>query len=175
MEKNNKLVLFNKGAKKSLIDQYQIYVSWAEKISDRRQIANNYYITLTTLLISGIGYIWAQGFSIFLNYMWPLLGICIAYIRFINLRAYKQINSKKFEIIHQIEEKLPMNLYSYEREKLWKWEDKKLYYPFSHIEILIPKIMIGLYVLWILYISYPSLCPIIKNVYHFINNLLFWC
>ena len=35
-----------------LLAQYQLYVEGMEKISDRRQNANNYFITINTVLIS---------------------------------------------------------------------------------------------------------------------------
>ena len=35
-----------------LLAQYQLYVENMEKISDRRQNANNYFITINTVLIS---------------------------------------------------------------------------------------------------------------------------
>ena len=38
-----------------LLAQYQLYVEGMEKISDRRQNANNYFITINTVLISFIG------------------------------------------------------------------------------------------------------------------------
>jgi len=34
-----------------LLAQYQLYVEGMEKISDRRQNANNYFITINTVLI----------------------------------------------------------------------------------------------------------------------------
>jgi len=41
--------------KNHLFAQYQLYVESVEKISDRRQNANNYFITINTVLISFLG------------------------------------------------------------------------------------------------------------------------
>lgn len=38
-----------------LFEQYKLYVESAEKISDRRQNANNYFLTINTALISFLG------------------------------------------------------------------------------------------------------------------------
>jgi hypothetical protein len=40
--------------------------------------------------------------------------------------------------LHQIENSLPIELYKQEWETLGKGENKKLYFPFSHIEKIIP-------------------------------------
>ena len=41
--------------KEHLFEQYKLYVESIEKTSDRRQHANNYFITINTALISLIG------------------------------------------------------------------------------------------------------------------------
>jgi len=54
------------------------------------------------------------------------------------IRSYKQLNTAKFKVLHEIEEKLVMNLHKYEWEILEEGKNYKVYYPFSHIEMLIP-------------------------------------
>lgn len=124
-----------------LFEQYKMYVESAEKISDRRQNANNYFITINTAIITLLGLsfqidffeklFWARG-------LLALLGIIIAIIFWFLLHSYKQLNSGKFKVIHAIEKELPLALYDYEWEVLGKGENKKLYFPFSHIELYIP-------------------------------------
>jgi hypothetical protein len=67
-----------------------------------------------------------------------LLGVAICIIFWFLLNAYKQINSGKFKVIHEIEKNLPLALYDYEWKILGEGKNKKIYYPFSHIELLIP-------------------------------------
>lgn len=66
MEPDNHLImetrLFQKSEKEygnnykpHLFEQYKLYIQSAEKISDRRQNANNYFITINTALISFLG------------------------------------------------------------------------------------------------------------------------
>ncbi len=124
-----------------ILEQYKMYVDSAEKISDRRQIANNYFITINTVFISIIGlsfqvralelYGWARVLLAF-------FGITICVIFWYLIRSYRQLNSGKFKVIHEIEALLPLNLYSYEWELLGRGKDKKKYYPFSHVELIIP-------------------------------------
>ncbi|MEX0910064.1 MAG: hypothetical protein WDZ75_02085 [Candidatus Paceibacterota bacterium] len=132
-----------------LFEQYKMYVESAEKISDRRQNANNFFLTLNTVLISVIG----LSFQVkaFDNISWSrlllaVLGVLMCIIFWFLLRAYKQLNSGKFKVIHEIEELLPLAIYDYEWSILGKGRDKSKYYPFSHIELLIPWVFGIIYV-----------------------------
>ncbi|TRZ94941.1 hypothetical protein D4R78_05235 [bacterium] len=124
-----------------LLAQYQLYVESAEKISDRRQNANNYFITINTVLVSFLGALFQV--KLFGNILWvksliPVIGIIICVIFWYLLRSYKQLNTGKFKVIHEIEQRLPLALYDYEWHVLKEGKDKKTYYPFSHIEMIIP-------------------------------------
>lgn len=138
---NNNIKDYGDNYRADYFDQYKMYVESAEKISDRRQNANNFFLTINTALISVIG----LSFQIkaFDDYGWTrgllaILGIIICIIFWYLLRAYKQLNSGKFKVIHEIEQALPMSLYKYEWKILGEGKDKNKYYPFSHIELLIP-------------------------------------
>ncbi len=127
--------------KSHLFEQYKLYIQSAEKISDRRQNANNYFITINTALISFLGLSFQIKLLNDLDWFKPLfaiLGIIICIIFWFLLRSYKQLNSGKFKVIHEIEKNLPLALYDYEWKILGEGKNKKLYYPFSHIELLIP-------------------------------------
>lgn len=144
--------------KNHLFSQYQLYVESSEKISDRRQNANNYFITINTVLISFLGILFQV--KIFENIVWikfliSLIGIIICVIFWFLLRSYKQLNTGKFKVIHEIEQKLPLALYDYEWYILKEGKDKKTYYPFSHIEMIIPWVFGIIYlVLAVIFLSY---------------------
>ncbi|MDP2585649.1 MAG: hypothetical protein Q8P29_02095 [Candidatus Levybacteria bacterium] len=127
--------------KEHLFEQYRLYVESVEKTSDRRQHANNYFITINTALISFIG------LSFQINFLENLagaksilafVGIIICVVFWFLIRSYRQLNTGKFAVIHEIEKYLPLALYKYEWEILGEGKDNKKYYPFSHIELLIP-------------------------------------
>lgn len=124
-----------------LFEQYKIYVQSAENISDRRQHANNYFITINTVLISLIGLSFkVQVFdnALGIRIVLALIGIIICVVFSYLIKSYRQLNTGKFEVIHKIEEQLPLALYKYEWEILGSGKNKDKYYPFSHIEALIP-------------------------------------
>lgn len=140
--------------KEHLFEQYKLYVDSIEKTSDRRQHANNYFITINTALISLIG----LSFQIkifenlaFIKSILALVGIIVCIVFWYLIRSYKQLNTGKFDVIHKIEEHLPLALYKYEWEVLGKGEDNKKYYPFSHIELIIPWVFGIIYALLGLY------------------------
>ena len=140
--------------KANLFEQYKLYVDGAEKISDRRQHANNYFITINTALISLMGL--SFQIKLFENLAWiksilAFVGIIICVIFWFLIRSYKQLNTGKFAVIHEIEKHLPLALYKYEWEILGEGKDNKKYYPFSHIELLIPWVFGIIYVLLGLY------------------------
>jgi len=144
--------------KNHLFSQYQLYVESSEKISDRRQNANNYFITINTVLISFLGILFQVKILeniVWIKFLTSLIGIIICVIFWFLLRSYKQLNTGKFKVIHEIEQKLPLALYDYEWHILKEGKDKKTYYPFSHIEMIIPWVFGIIYlVLAVIFLSY---------------------
>ena len=140
--------------KEHLFEQYKLYVESIEKTSDRRQHANNYFITINTALISLIGLSFQikifenlAGVKAVLAFVGIIIWVVFGYL----IRSYKQLNTGKFDVIHKIEEHLPLAMYKYEWEVLGKGEDNKKYYPFSHIELIIPWVFGIIYALLGLY------------------------
>jgi len=123
-----------------LFEQYKLYIQGIENISERRLQANNFFISINTALISVLG----LSFNLnFLNYFSfrlfaSLVGFAICVIFWHLIRAYKQLNTGKFVVLHEIESKLPLCLYKYEWKVLEEGKNKKVYFPFSHIELYIP-------------------------------------
>lgn len=140
--------------KEHLFEQYKLYVESVEKTSDRRQHANNYFITINTALISLIGLSFQIKFFenlVGIKSVLALLGIIICIVFWFLIRSYKQLNTGKFAVIHEIEKHLPLALYKYEWEILGEGKDDKKYYPFSHVELLIPWVFGTLYAVLGLY------------------------
>lgn len=147
-----------------LLSQYRLYVGSAEKISDRRQRTNDFFLTLNSAILAFLGYSVVQSEGRFnLMTIFSLAGIVICYFWYRIIRSYKNINSGKFKVIHIIEKKLPLALYDTEWTALDRGENPKTYLPFTHIEIKVPWAFIILYFLLILVriilsIPWNSLC-----------------
>jgi len=131
-----------------LFEQYKLFIDSVEKTSDRRQQANNYFITINTALISMIGLSFQINLfenSPWLKILFAILGIIICFVFYFLIRSYKQLNTGKFAVIHEIEKHLPLALYKYEWQVLGEGKNKSKYYPFSHVELWIPRIFGILY------------------------------
>lgn len=66
----------------------------------------------------------------------PLVGI---------IRSYRDLNSAKFLVIHEMEKLRPLKPYDAEWESVGRGENSKLYLPFTHVEIVVPWIFIALH------------------------------
>jgi hypothetical protein len=155
--------------KNHYIEQYKIYLESIEKISDRRQSANKFFLTINTVLISIIGLSFQNDFLkdvFFFKLFITFAGILFCIMFWFLIRSYKQLNTGKFKVLHEIESKLPLAIYEYEWEVLEEGKNKKVYYPFSHIELLIP---------WLFGIIYFVLSSFNSNLSSFLVFLFLNC
>jgi hypothetical protein len=130
------------------LEIYKIYVGTTDKISERRQIANSFFLSINTAIIGLVSYLQAGSNTNPILGFYSLVstaGIIICYMWYRLILSYKQINSGKFKVIHQIEDHLPLSPHEAEWEILGRGKDSKKYLPFTHIEILVPWIFFGLH------------------------------
>ena len=97
------------------------------------------------------------------GYVSAIAGITVCYLWYRIIASYKGLNSAKFKVIHAIELRLPLALYDTEWEMLERGKNKEVYWPFSHIELHVPKIFIAIYTMMIL-----SLIPWMKILLFFL-------
>jgi hypothetical protein len=133
--------------KDHVLEQYKLYVEMADRISARRQTANSFFLSINTAIIALIGYI-NFGSETKASFYWlvSLAGMILCFIWYRLVRSYKDLNSAKFKVIHEIEQKLPCAPYDLEWEKAGRGKDPKLYLPFTHIEIFVPWVFFVIHV-----------------------------
>ena len=132
-----------KNSDEIFFEQYKLFTESAERTSDRRQSTNNYFLTLNSALLKFTGYLSSIQFKIW-HVILAIAGIFICILWILNIKSFRTLNSAKFKIIHEMEEKLPMKLFCDE----WKLLDKgnkEGYLRFSKIEQGIPIIFLILY------------------------------
>lgn len=136
----------NKETSDALLEQYKLYVEMMDKVSERRGNANSFFITLHTVVLGIIG---INGFSVE-KYWWliVILGLILSYVWGYLLQSYKLLNTGKFEVIHEIEKELPMNMYAYEWEILDYGKNRAKYWPISHLERIIPIVFAIVYIVF---------------------------
>ena len=142
----------------SILEQYKLYVEMADRISERRMSANRFYMTLLSGLLIMISFVVNkdninaladQQFIIYLAT--GILGSLVCIVWYINIRSYRQLNSAKFRVIHQIEESLSYSPYKVEWEILGKAHDFKKYFQLTKIEAYVPLILLLPYLVLIIY------------------------
>ena len=74
----------------------------------------------------------------------PTVGLLVSILWRIVIQSYRDINTAKFTVLHEIEDRLPLRLYSYEWH-IAKQGDGTKYRPTSHVEMWIPILFAGLY------------------------------
>jgi hypothetical protein len=135
-----------------LLQQYLLYVQMADKISERRSLANTFFLTANTAILSTLGVVASifptrlagGGLLAFFALLTPIV-LCYSWLRII--RSYQQLNSGKFKIIHEIETRLPLAVYKAEWNALGKGEDPQKYKPLTDVERWVPKAFILLYLI----------------------------
>ncbi len=134
--------------KEHLLEQYKLYVESADKVSQRRVSANNYLLTVNAFLITLYGlaaslpHAQAQAWQ----YVVPAAGVLVCVTWFELIRSYRNLNTAKFKVIHDLEKVLPVALFEWE----WKLAEQgqgKAYKPLTHIEKWIPIVFIILYII----------------------------
>ena len=74
-----------------------------------------------------------------------IAGIAISYMWYRLVRSYKDLNTAKFKVVHEIESQLPIAPYDAEWEAVGRGKAPELYLPFTHVEIYVPWVFIILH------------------------------
>jgi hypothetical protein len=73
-----------------------------------------------------------------LAWLVPCAGLVICYLWYRLIRNYRDLNSAKFKVIHELEKRMPSRPYDAEWEALGRGTKPGLYLPFSHLEMIVP-------------------------------------
>ena len=140
--------------RKDVLDLYKMYVASADKISERRQTANSFFLTLNTTIVGLVGYL---NFSRDPKTADPKLfalvaiaGMLICYMWYSMIRSYKNMNAGKFRVINTIEHMLPIRPYEAEWIALEQGKNPIRYLEFSQVEKNIPRVFFLLHLVVLL-------------------------
>src|SRR5215218_165181 len=95
-----------------LLEQYKLYVQMADKISECRQAANNFFLTVNTALIAFLGLVArpdvgsSPDVTVNPPLPWVLVvstaGVVLCYTWYRLARSYKGLNTGKFEVVQRL-------------------------------------------------------------------------
>lgn len=122
--------------------QWQTCVEMANSVSQRRDTMNNIFVTLNLAIIATISINWDIK-SLFIL----AAGIVVCVIWLLFIRNYKLLNAEKFNVINEIEKKLPVKPFNDEWKKL---ERNKKYKDSTKLEKTLPIMFIVLYAIAII-------------------------
>jgi hypothetical protein len=132
-----------------LLEQYKLYVELADRVGQRRGLANTFFLTLNTAIMTAIGVFWTEQpgdvSAVWLTFpLVALLTQCLAW--FWTIRSYRQLSSGKWAVVGALESRLPASpWWRAEWNALGKGEDPARYWPLTHVEHVIPLIFAGTY------------------------------
>ena len=127
-----------------LLDQYKLYVEMADRISQRRTTANSYFLTVNSAILAFVGYLNSKSSD---EYLWLLgfSGMTLCVLWRTGLASYRNLNTAKWKVVHEIEKRLPISPYDAEWDYVQRGENAKLYRPISHVEGGVPWVFLVLH------------------------------
>lgn len=140
----------------AILDLYRLYVQMADQISHRRQAANSFFLSIDTAIVAAIGYLMIEKHALpfkDLVFFLPIFGGIISYVWYRLVRSYRDLNGGKFKVVHCLEQLLPVRPYDAEWKALGEGKDRKLYFPFTHIEMSLPWAFVFAFALILILIS----------------------
>lgn len=133
----------------AVLDQYKLYVEMADRVSQRRGLANTFFLTLNTAILTTVGVFWKDrpDTSKWILVLPFLVAVAQCGAWFSLVRSYRLLNAAKFRVVGALEERLPASPYwRAEWAALGEGRDPRKYWPLTHIEIWVPVLFVAIYV-----------------------------
>ena len=131
-----------------ILEQYKLCAEMADRVSQRRQSAHVFFLTVNAGLIALLGWTLpaeaAPPQSIWLVIV-GLAGAVLSGTWLLLIRSYRNLNRAKFRMVQQMEMQLPLKPFTAEWELVGKGGNNALYRPFTRIEPFVPVIFMLLY------------------------------
>ena len=126
-----------------LFEQYKLCIEMADRISQRRNLANTLFLTLNTGVLAALATMFEKGSDSFLSQAILVIALicltasCVAWRTLIG--SYRQLNTAKYKVIGAYEELLPSSpYYNAEWWALGEGKDKTKYTQLSLVESYVP-------------------------------------
>ncbi|WP_447824312.1 RipA family octameric membrane protein [Aeromonas salmonicida] len=141
--------LYGDEYEKHLFEQYKMFVEMADRVSARRMLANSFFVGVHTALITAFTVMFKEkilpdGLVGLLPFV-AVIALCFVWRRVVY--SYRQLNSGKFAVIHEMERVMPMALFKGEWVAMGEGKDPKKYLPLTHVENYVPLCFGAMYAL----------------------------
>ena len=135
-----------KGDRAERLELYKLMVEMADRVSQRRQAANSFYLSINTLLVSGFAYLGSNSDLAKSTILIPISGMLVCKYWNRSILSYKTLNTAKFKVINNIETELIIQPFTDEWSNLDPDGDGKKHNSFYETEKLVPRVFIGIYI-----------------------------
>lgn len=122
---------------------YVAYLGHADEVADRRQRANSFGLTVNTALVGLAAYLEHTG--VLLTPLLSAAGIMLSLTWHRQIKAYRLVNRAKFQVIDDMEARLPLKPYHAEWKKMSSGTDPERYLSLSRLESVVPLVFMGLH------------------------------
>jgi hypothetical protein len=126
----------------TVIEIYKMTVEMADRVSQRRQAANSFYLSISTAFLSAFYLFRPSDLDVLSSILVSICGISLCLLWLRNIASYKDLNAGKFVVIHSLEERLGCAPYKAEWEYLQRGTTKSKHRPFTETERLVPLVFI---------------------------------
>ena len=128
--------------KQELLEIYKLHAKLADNVSQRREGANRFYVTLLTgVLMLSATFLRFGAETIPLGILLGVSGILMVFLSgswCVVIHSYRQLNSGKFKTLHELEEKLAYSFFRREWELLGQGKDYSRYWILTVVETILP-------------------------------------
>ncbi len=144
-QQNSAVDEVQKADRSERLELYKIMVEMADRVSQRRQAANSFYLSINTLLVGSSAYLGTSLTSFRPEFLISIAGIlvCIYWNR--SIISYKTLNTAKFSVINNIELSLVIRPFTDEWAKLDPDGDGRKHRSFYETERLVPMVFTSIY------------------------------
>ena len=138
-----------------LLDIYKLHAELADRVSQRREGANRLYVSLHVGLVVFVAALLRFGFGdapegLVLGTVGGV-GALLSVSWFVVIRSYRQLNTEKFRVLHELEKRLPYQFFTLEWDPEAKGGKSNRYWKLTHVEVTLPVIFFAMFLALIAY------------------------
>ena len=128
--------------RQELLEIYKLHAELADRVSQRREGANRFFVTLLTgVLVLSATILRFETNTIPFGVLLGGTGVLMMFLSgawYVVIRSYRQLNSGKFKPLHELEEKLAYPFFKREWELLGHGKDISRYWKLTVVETILP-------------------------------------
>ena len=137
------------GNRQELLEIYKLHAELADLVSQRREGANRLYVSLLTGIVLVLATFLRYGSEIVhvetVLTAFCIFGILLSASWFVIIRSYRQLNTGKFDVLHELEQKLAYPFFKREWQLLEEGKNLSRYWKLTIVETFLPWIFVFLF------------------------------